>query len=45
MATVVLVHGTAAGWPVYEVDTAHQITPDPNPNADVLVRILRDHFR
>ena len=23
------------GWPIYEVDTVHQITPDPLPKADV----------
>lgn len=32
----------AAGWPVYEVDTVHQITPDPQPKADVLLKILAE---
>lgn len=31
-----------AGWPIYEADTIHQITPDPAPKADVLLRILAE---
>lgn len=31
-----------AGWPIYEADTVHQITPDPAPKADVLLRILAE---
>ena len=34
-----------AGWPIYEVDTVHQITPDPVSKAEVLARILREHPR
>jgi hypothetical protein len=29
-----------AGWPTYEVNTIHQITPDPLPKAANLVEIL-----
>jgi len=32
----------AAGWPLYEVDTVHQITPDPQPKADILLKILSE---
>ena len=35
----------SAAGPIYEVDTVHQITPDPDPKAEVLSRILREHFR
>ena len=35
-----LARAREAGWPIYEVDTVHQITPDPK--ADVLLRILAE---
>ena len=43
--SISLERARSAGWPVYEVNTVHQITPDPDPKADVLVKILREHFR
>ncbi len=33
----------AAGWPLYEVDTIHQITPDPQPKAANLLTVLAEH--
>jgi pimeloyl-ACP methyl ester carboxylesterase len=41
---VSLERARSAGWPIYEVGTVHQIVPDPEPKAEVLVRILREHF-
>jgi hypothetical protein len=28
------------GWPIHEVNTVHQITPDPQPRAGVLLETL-----
>ena len=43
--SISLERARSAGWPIYEVATVHQITPDPDPKAEVLSRILREHFR
>ncbi len=32
----------AGGWPVYEIDAVHQITPNPQPIAEVLTTIMQD---
>ncbi len=31
----------AAGWPIREVGTVHQVTPDPRTKAAALVELLR----
>lgn len=30
------------GWRLYEIDTVHQILPDPTPKADVLLQLIND---